>query len=187
MKLVPIRTVAPDALFTLDEVKAFCRVDHDDDDLLLASLSDSAVGYFDGYSGILGRCLVSQTWRQDLTGWADVLHLPFAPASIVSVTYLDGDGAAQTVSSADYEFGTSHLGGFVRMRSSFGYPALQDVVSPVSVTFTTGYGNAAAVPPAIKTAALMHIAWAYDSRNGDGPSMPDAIHALVSPYRLRGL
>jgi uncharacterized phiE125 gp8 family phage protein len=187
MKLVPIRTVAPAALFTLSELKAFCRVDHSDDDTLLAALGDSAVAYFDGYSGILGRCLVTQTWRQDFTGWAEMLRLPFAPASIVSVTYRDEAGAVQTVNANQYEFGTAHHGGFVRMLPEFEYPAMSTAYGPISVTFTAGYGNAAAVPAAIKTASLMHVAWAYDSRNGDGPSMPEAIHAIVAPFRLWSL
>ena len=60
--LPPVRTVVPsvdDPLLTTAEAKAHCRVDTSDDDTLIASLVKAATAHLDGWSGILGRCLVS--------------------------------------------------------------------------------------------------------------------------------
>jgi hypothetical protein len=40
------------------------------------------------------------------------------------------------------------------------------------------------VPYAIKTAALMHVAWLYRQREGEAAA-PEAISALIAPYRMR--
>jgi len=64
----PVRVTAPaDRPVTLAEVKNHCRIDHSDDDTLVQSYIDAAVAHVEGWSGVLGRCLVTQTWRQ--TTW----------------------------------------------------------------------------------------------------------------------
>ena len=63
MTALPVQSAAPAALpLTLDEVKAHCRVDSADDDAILTSLIHAATGHFDGWTGTLGRCLVTQDW-----------------------------------------------------------------------------------------------------------------------------
>ena len=49
------------------EAKAHLRVDGTGDDDLIDGLIDAAVAHLDGYTGILGRCMVTQTWRQWMT------------------------------------------------------------------------------------------------------------------------
>lgn len=51
-------TVSP---LSLDLAKKHCRVEFDDDDLLIQSLIDTAVSWLDGPGGWLGRCLMPQT------------------------------------------------------------------------------------------------------------------------------
>jgi hypothetical protein len=63
--LAPVRTVAP-ALnpVSLDEAKDHVgAAEFDDDDRKLEGYIDAAVAYLDGYSGILGRALITQTWK----------------------------------------------------------------------------------------------------------------------------
>lgn len=59
-----IRITPPTALvITLAEAREHLRVSHDDEDLLIQSLIDAAVSWLDGWDGVLGRCIMPQTWR----------------------------------------------------------------------------------------------------------------------------
>lgn len=52
---------------SLADLKAHLRVDHSDEDALITSLEAGAVAYLDGWGGILGRCIMAQTWAFDAT------------------------------------------------------------------------------------------------------------------------
>lgn len=91
--LAPVRTAPPaNAPVTLAEVKLEMHIQHDEDNDILNALIAAAVSYLDGWSGILGRCMVTQTWRQDYDSIEPVALIPLGPvAEIVSVT--DGEAA----------------------------------------------------------------------------------------------
>jgi hypothetical protein len=57
---------------TLDELKGPLAIP-DDDDEYVDTLIAVATDYLDGYSGVIGRAMITQTWRQDFDG--------FSPAS----------------------------------------------------------------------------------------------------------
>ena len=60
-----MRVIAPaEPVVALADVKADLRVDHSDPDSVIQAQIDPATSQLDGYSGVLGRCLVSQTWGQ---------------------------------------------------------------------------------------------------------------------------
>ena len=92
------RTVDPAELpVSLDEAKQYCRVEHDDENLLIESLIVAAVDYLDGPSGILGRAIIEQQWLLELDAWPSRLALPIEPVSTVTVQYLDKLGAETDV------------------------------------------------------------------------------------------
>lgn len=62
MKLVTPPTAD---LASLADMKAYLRVDHDDEDALIGDLTAAAVAYLDGWGGVLGRCIMPQTWAFD--------------------------------------------------------------------------------------------------------------------------
>jgi uncharacterized phiE125 gp8 family phage protein len=205
----PVRTVAPaTSPVTVAEVKAHLRLTGSADDALIQAFIDAATAYLDGWSGILGRALVTQTWRQDYTGFWDRLSLPLAPvASITSVTYIDDDGADQTLDVGAYELLADHLGPYVA-RLSDPWPSVDDVAMPVSVTHVAGYGAAAAVPAPIRLAIILIATKFHASAKSDpglaretvegvgarewrGGEMLLAAHdrtveALIGPYRRIG-
>lgn len=190
--LKPVLTSAPaEDLVTLAEAKAHCHVEFSDDDALLTGLVAAATRRLDGYSGILGRCLVTQSWRVDMSDWprADVLRLPFPDVStITSVKYFDADNAEQTVSSGLYELQADARGSFIRFRDEFTAPEVyDDRLDAVKVIFVAGYGAASAVPAPIRTAALMMVAHWYANReaaaSGEMHEIPLGVTALTEPYR----
>lgn len=50
-------------LISVDDLKLHLRVLHDDDDLEIQMQIDSAMSWLDGWDGVLGRCIMPQTWR----------------------------------------------------------------------------------------------------------------------------
>ncbi len=191
----PVRTVGPaEPLLSLVEAKAHLRVDHSEEDTLITSLVAAAEAYLDGWTGVLGRALVTQTWRQDFEAFEDALRLPLWPvASVSSVTYKDEAGTAQTVSASNYQLLADGLGAYVAIKPGLSWPSPGDHLAPVSVTYVAGQA-VADVPAAIKHAALLMIGDLYRNREtaaiGAQASeipMSATVNALLAPYRRVGV
>lgn len=179
-------------MITLGEAKAHLRVEHADEDTLIASLVSAATAHLDGWSGVLGRALVTQTWRQDFPCFAAKLRLALAPlSSLSSVTYYDTDNASQTLSSDIYQALSDGIGPYVTLKADQVWPNVYGRVDAVRVTYVTGYGAASAVPQPIKQAMLLMIGHWYDAREEATMQtlrrIPAGAEALLAPYRRTGL
>jgi uncharacterized phiE125 gp8 family phage protein len=181
----PILVTPPAELpVSTDECKTHAIVDFDDDDALIGGLISAAVAKLDGYQGILGRCIVNQTWRQDLPRFLREIRLPVPDVSDVVVKYRDSDGAEQTVSGDHVQFYPAPLGTLVTISTDFPAPALESGNrSPVSVEFTAGFGGAADVPAPLKVAIHQIVARLYEDRAGDKGDLSPAVLGLIGPYR----
>jgi len=202
--LAPVRTAAPAITpVSLADLKASLRVDHSDDDAVIGALLAAAVNHFDGWTGILGRCLVEQTWRQDFGCFTDCLRLPLAPVlTVESVTYFDGENAQQTLAASVYGLFSDARGPYVGLKPDQSWPGSYSRRDAVSVTFKAGYATTPAVPAdpgpeapeqstvpdPIKLAIIMHVKSNYDPLD---PTVRDsyqrAIDALVAPFRRVGV
>jgi uncharacterized phiE125 gp8 family phage protein len=78
VKTVPVLVTPPAApLVSLADMKQHLRVTHDEEDMLIQGLTDAAMAYLDGWSGVLGRTIQSQEWQQEFDGWGRLcLALP---------------------------------------------------------------------------------------------------------------
>ena len=170
------RITAPTAApITLAEAKAQARVDHDDEDLLIQHTIDAATAWLDGPAGILGRCLVTQSWQMGLDAVTGPILLPFPDSEIDSAVFTDAVGG-----ELDYQLSQQDQRLLFRPLAGFGRPA--------TITFTAGYGAPADVPAAIRQAMLLLIAHWYEHREAvslgaDGTALPMAVDALLAPYR----
>jgi uncharacterized phiE125 gp8 family phage protein len=173
------------------EAKAHLRVDHTDEDGLITSLVKAATAHLDGYSGILGRCMVTQTWRQDFDAFSGrTLRLPLPAAGITSVKVRSSAGTLSTVSSDDYALKQDALGSYVRFDDGYSYPSDLAQSNGILVEFVAGYGDATAVPDALKVAILLLVGHWFANREAAGASMsetPMAVDMLVAPYRRVGV
>lgn len=190
--IAPVRTVAPTELpVTLDEAKQWARIDHSDHDDMVNALISAAVGHTDGHTGVLGRCLVTQTWRQDFACWQGSLQLPFPDVASVVVKYYDASNALQTVSSSLYSLLADERGSYVWFNDDFTAPTVSDDrMDAVQVTLVAGYGAASAVPEAIKAAIKMLVAHWYDNVAASEANMneiPFGVSAILAPYRRVGV
>ncbi|WP_062562673.1 head-tail connector protein [Paracoccus aminovorans] len=171
MRLVLVTPPAAPPIM-LAEVKAQARVSHDDEDLLLQHYIDAATAWLDGPAGILGRCLVTQTWRAELGTLTGPVRLPFPDSTIDSAVFIDPAGG-------EMEHELARQDQRLLLRPSFG------LGRPAAITFTAGYGAPSDVPAAIRQTMLLLVTQWYEHRQvtGTGTALPFAVEALLAPYR----
>jgi uncharacterized phiE125 gp8 family phage protein len=174
---------------SLAEVKNHLAIIGTADDDLLTRLISSAVASFDGAEGRLGRCMISQEWRLDISGsFAPGIVLPMPPViSVDAVAYVDSAGATQTLDPADYfaaGLGSTHA---ATVFPTTRWPSARSA----SVSFTAGFGDADAVPADIKDGILAVIGARYAWRESEimasgslssNPQFTDTIDR----WRIRG-
>jgi len=195
MLRAPVRLAAPgETPISLDEAKRHLRIEHGEDDSLLATFVDAAIMHLDGWSGVLGRCLVTQTWRQDFDCWPSRhLTLPFPDCSQPQVSYIGTSGDEAVLEGAFGEPVNAAWSSILpRILSPLvDLPSLHPNCGSVRVTFVTGFGQTAEVPPPIKAAILLMVADLYRNRDttgfGAGAAsripMSMTVDALIAPYR----
>lgn len=184
--MIPALVTAPAELpVTIGEAKAQLRVDHFDDDALISGLIASAVDHLDGYRGVLGRAIITQTWRDRARRWHPVMPLPFPDVQSVVITYRDIAGVEQTVPPAEYELLDGAIGSRVYFKDAFLSPQLhEDEAEPITITFTAGYGAAADVPQDIKTAITLMVQMDYDQPEPQkAMAIQQAILAKIEKHR----
>ncbi|KAB2787784.1 hypothetical protein F9K97_07545 [Brucella anthropi] len=188
--LAPVRTVAPATTpISLAEAKAHLRVEHDDQDALITAQIEAATSLLDGHVGILGRALVTQTWQQDLAGFAARMPLPLSPVSaVVSVSFFDTSNVQQMLDAGLYALQTDARGTCVILQPGQSWPATYPRPDAVSITFTAGYGSASDVPAPIRQAILLIVQRLFDGADTSIDAAVDrTVHALITPYRKRPL
>lgn len=192
---VPVRTAAPtETPVTLAEAREHLRVDEFEEDGLISRLIDAATAHLDGWSGMLGRCLVTQTWRSDFSGFptGDILRLPLAPLrSVTSVQYISG-GSQSTLGSTVYRVASDAESPTIILNDTATWPTTDDRPDAVSVTADYGYGDRGDVPADIKSAMLLLISHWFDNRSSVNignitSEIPMSAGYLLSKYRRIGV
>jgi uncharacterized phiE125 gp8 family phage protein len=172
---------------TLEEARAFLRVDDTANDPVIEALIAAATAYCDGYSGILSRGLITQTWQQPVTGFpvapATQIRLRLIPVqSIEEVVYFDSDGAPVIMDPADYALHTDAVGTYVSLAPGASWPTAEVRDDAVQITYVVGYGDAGAdVPAALRQAILFMVSAWYDDRVTG--TVPQVAARLLAAYR----
>lgn len=176
-------------LVSLVEAKKHCNVDHGDDDDLITGLIVAATAWLDGYSGVLGRALVNQTWRLNLECWpACRIRLPLAPVSTISeITYWDTANVEKPLAATNFQLVEDALSPAIQWTRDAALPSLFERPDAINVRFVAGYGpNVADVPETIRLAARMLVAFWYANREATD-EIPKAVIVLTTPFRRVGL
>lgn len=160
--MTPIRTVAPtEPVVEMHLLKSQCSAaDFADDDALIQFYHDAAVAHLDGYRGVLGRCIMPQTWQ--VTYAAPGTHrLPFPGVQTVAV-----DVGTATLSN-------DSLGSLVTLSEA----------ATVSMVARCPED----ILPAVKLIVMMTVATWYAERKATGAAnvdeLPLTVSALLAPIR----
>lgn len=196
------RTVAPaDAIIQAPELwehlRAETGTDNEPEDWsYIDALRDSVTDHLDGYAGILGRALITQTWEMYLDDWPATgceIEIPLPPLqSVTGITYVDTDGATQTLASSVYQIvdrGNSPSAIVLAYNQS--WPSIRSQRQAITVTFRAGYGDTPdTIPGAIRHAVKLLAGHLYENREDTlvGTSiaeLPFAARHLLAPHRVR--
>ncbi len=192
MTHTPTRVTAPAINpVALSDVKARLRVDHAEDDAALTAYIEAATRHLDGWDGVLGRCLINQQWKMTLSDIPGCIILPFPMCSNIVVS-VSADGATGTPIDGEFVSPVSETscGSRVSIFSAYLPPALDPEKGFVEVTFTAGYGAAAAdVPAPIRQAIHLMVGDMYRFTEtaalvqSSEIKMSATVNSLISPYR----
>lgn len=150
---------------TLDEAKIHLRVSHDDEDELITILIQAAREIIEQS---LNRSLITQTRTIKLDYFPRCNHivLPYGPISSqadnIEVTYIDENEDSQTLSADDYWVDSSSNIPKIVVKNS--WPSTFTMPNAVTVEYVAGYGEAVAVPKAIKQAIYLRLGHLYENR-----------------------
>jgi uncharacterized phiE125 gp8 family phage protein len=188
----PVRSTAPAVLpISRDEAKSACRVDttNTDEDDLIDGLIEAATSLLDGWSGILGRCLVTQSWQALADDFEQCMRLPLPAATITSVKVRNAAGQLSTVTSTNYALRRDLRGSYVRFADAYSWPTDLAETQAVTIEFTAGYGAAEDVPSAIRQAIYLLVAHWYANREAvmvdSVAELPLGVKALLAPFSLK--
>jgi uncharacterized phiE125 gp8 family phage protein len=193
--LLPVRTAEPsEPIITVDAVKEHLRLESvDASDEYLGALIGAAETYLDGYTGVLGRALVTQSWARsfDCFPCDDIVRLPLGPLqSVESITYYDLSGSQLTLETSKYSSVEDALGPCIRLGYNQIWPNTQVRPDAVTIDWTCGYGAAADLPAPIIHAGKLLVGHFYANREavalGDrvaAIALPMAVDMLLEPFR----
>jgi len=178
-------TAPASSLLSLEEVKQYLRIESDDtdEDLALNSMIGAAVSSLDGYSGLLGRALLTQSWRQSFDSFPEDGRLPIALGTVQNVDtldYVDDLGSSRTFDA--WHLVNELIGPALVLQDSATWPSTVIRPDAVTVTWTAGYGESPDdVPDQFRVAALQIIGHWYSNRE----AVTHGSQAVEVPWGLR--
>jgi uncharacterized phiE125 gp8 family phage protein len=161
---------------TPDEVKQQCGIASSNAsyDAMITRLIATERGFVERHCGIK---LVTQTVSVKCDSFRDFRNLTIAPVqSIASISYVDGEGVAQTVASSVYELRADDLVGSIELKPGQSWPAAQ-FGSRVTVSAVVGYTT---VPPEIVSAILMRIGKQFAASRPDPLLKKEVVEGIGS-------
>jgi uncharacterized phiE125 gp8 family phage protein len=175
---------------TLEEARSFLRVEHNDDDEVIAALVAGSRIHVEAQTR---RALITQSWRITADAWPPDGRLAVLPAPLRALTaarVYDRDGNAQDLDVAAF---VPDLGASTLVFAPWALPAPGRIAAGIELDVSVGYGDAAIdVPEPLRQAVRLLVAHWYENRGlvASGPTgarLPSSVAALIAPYRVLAL
>jgi len=176
--------------WSVAEAKAYLRVEHGDDDAIVASLIAAARGHVEALSR---RALLVQRWRFVLDTWP--ANGRFSPSmgplrSVIAARVFDAAGNAHSIDVATFVVDAA---ADVIASPGWSMPLPGRGSAGIELDVELGYGAGASdVPDALRHAIRMLVAHWYENRGLAAPGasvamLPASAAALIAPYRMLSL
>lgn len=175
-----ITVPSTELVVSIQLAKQHLRLDADDgsDDELIKHLIEVATERAEHQ---LGRSLLTKTYKT-IADHGDKIKLIPNLLSVLSVVATNSDDTTTTLTGADYLINQNSL-----------IPEIMPVAiveKSIAITYTAGYGNADAVPKAIKQWVLVDLATLYENREavmsyGVNNIPYPFVDGLLDPYRVQ--
>ena len=177
---------------TLADAKLYLRVEHDDDDDLIAALIAGSRIHVEARTR---RALITQSWRLVRDAWPASGRLEILPVPLASLTaarlYL-ADGSTQSIDPSAFIVDKSAAPALLAFANG-APPAPGRALAGIEIDVTVGYGAAGTnVPEALRQAIRLLVAHWYENRGvaaiGETVApLPASVEALIAPYRVLSL
>lgn len=173
---------------TLDEAKAFLRVDGTEEDAFISTLIAAARLHTES---VTGRAMISQSWRVVCDAWPRdlTIRLPVAPLlNLVEIRAYDANGDATILTLALFQPEASATACLHVPTQISGMPVLR-AHNGIEIDYVAGYGDAPEdVPADLRHAVLTLVGYWFEHRDavivaGSGAVVPAGFDRLVDPYR----
>lgn len=173
----------------LAEAKAFLRVEHGDDDDVIASLIAAARLHVEAQTR---RALVTQTWRLTRDAWPADGRLSVTPAPLQALTAVRVTDAIGNAVSIDLQSFVVDTAGSAVVFAPWAMTQPGRGAAGIELDVTVGYGDAASdVPEPLRQAVRLLVAHWYENRglatSGAVNVLPATVAALLAPYRVLSL
>lgn len=172
---------------TLDEARAFLKVEATDDDALIQSLVVSSRMEVEAASR---RRLITQSWRivLDRAPPGGIVRLGLSPVqSVIAVRSRDATGLATVLGAEAWQVDLASAPPRLRLLA---IPATLTpaAMAAIEIDVVAGYGAALQVPEALRQAVRLVLSSRYELR-GDpaGWTIPAPVAALLAPFRTLSL
>lgn len=188
MASVLLTTPATEPISVAD-AKAFLRVEHDDDDAIIAALIASARNHVEA----LTRCgLITQTWRLVLDRWPSDGRIRPRLGPLQSVSAARVYDQANMSSEVDVARFVIDKATGVIAAPGWTLPQPGRAVAGIELDVVIGFGASGDVPQVLLQALRMLIAHWYENRGlvaiGQSVAMlPPSVNAMIGSYRVMSL
>lgn len=136
-----------------------------------------------------GRACITQTLQVTLDQFVDEIELPMPPLrSVVSITYVDPDGAVQTLDPGVYRVDITSTPGRVTLAYGKAWPETLRVTSAITIEFIAGYGDEGSdVPESIRQGMRLYLTKHYDLDSRVGTYLDQAMKTEFNKKRVHGM
>src|SRR4051812_19788403 len=176
--------------WSVAEAKAFLRVEHDDDDAVIAALIAAARGHVEALSR---RALLVQRWRCVLDAWPATGRLDprIGPLrAVIAARVFDAAGNAHAIDTGSFVVDAAAN---VIASPCWALPLPGRESAGIELDIELGYGmNAGDVPGPLRHAIRLLVAHWYENRGlaaigGNVAMLPAGLGSLVAPFRMLSL
>lgn len=177
---------------TLANQKLHLRIDTADDDTYIAICIKAARQWIEGQTK---HVIMAQTWDYGIDyGWPTKygfhrIDLPLNPVpaqtspSTVIITYVDDDGATQTLAQTQYILAGRLHGSYIVPAFDVTWPTVRNVPDAITVRFLAGSNTSPTLIPQELHQAIMILAGHYYENRETAMDAPESVEALISPFR----